>query len=90
MLFSFFQQCFHQCIALLVLAEGGRGREGESKGPLWLLIVLISPLDSSLIALLCLQGHHYSDQAQLCFSLLFMNIILQNNCFEVSLTGDQI
>lgn len=45
--------------------------ERRSKGPLWLLIVLISPLDSSLIAPLCLQGHHYSDQAQLCFPLLF-------------------
>lgn len=63
--------------------ETGGGRGGESEGPLCLLIVLISPLDSSLIALLCLQGHHYSDQAQLCFSLLFMNIILPNNCFEV-------
>lgn len=56
-----------------------------SEGPLWLLIVLISPLDSPLIAPLCLQGHHYSDQAQLCFSLLFMNIILPNDCFEVFL-----
>lgn len=62
----------------------GRGRKKKkSEGPLWLLIVLISPLDSPLIALLCLQGHHYSDQAQLCFSLLFMNIILPNDCFEV-------
>lgn len=61
-----------------------------NEGPLWLLIVLISPLDSSLIALLCLQGHHYSDQAQLCFSLLFMNIILQNLCFEVSCATDYI
>lgn len=61
----------------------GRGRKKKSEGPLWLLIVLISPLDSPLIALLCLQGHHYTDQAQLCFSLLFMNIILPDDCFEV-------
>ena len=47
-------------------SETGAGRGGG--GPLWLLIVLISPLDSPLIALLCLQGHHYSDQVQLCFT----------------------